>query len=158
MEILIKRASKEDVERVIANRKAFITDVMNREASDEFMEATTEYFHNNINSETLLCYIAIHEDQIVASVITTIAQVIPKTYNLSGKIGYVYNVYTLPNYRRQGIATKLLQEVISEARDLGVGELYLNATEDGRPVYEKLDFRMLENEMRLMIDSYPIES
>lgn len=152
MEILIKRASQEDVEKVIANRKAFITDVMNREASEEFMEATTKYFHNNINSESVLCYIATHEEQIVASVVTTIAQVIPKTYNLSGKIGYVYNVYTLPNYRRQGLATKLLQEVITEAKNLGIGELYLNATEVGRPVYEKLDFKMLENEMRLMIE------
>ena len=152
MEILIKRASKEDVEKVIANRKAFITDVMNREASDEFMKATTDFFHSNINSESVLCYIAAHEEQIVASVVTIITQVIPKTYNLSGKIGYVYNVYTLPNYRRQGLATKLLQEVIAEARNLGVGELYLNATEAGRPVYEKLDFKMLENEMRLMIE------
>jgi GNAT superfamily N-acetyltransferase len=152
MEMLIKRASKEDVEKVIENRKAFITDVMNREASDEFMEATIEYFHSNINSESVLCYIATHEEQIVASVVTIISQVIPKTYNLSGKIGYVYNVYTLPNYRRQGLATKLLQEVIAEARSLGVGELYLNATESGRPVYEKLDFKMLENEMRLMIE------
>ncbi len=152
MDILIKRASKEDAEKVIANRKAFITEVMNREASDEFMKATTEYFHNNINSETVLCYIATHENQIVASVVTTLAHVIPKTYNISGKIGYVYNVYTLPNYRRQGLATKLLQEVISEVRKLGVGELYLNATEDGRPVYEKLGFKLLENEMRLMLE------
>ena len=78
-------------------------------------------------------------------------QVIPKPSNILGKIGYVFNVYTKKEFRNMGLATRLMSLVICESKKLGVGELYLNATDDGKKVYEKLKFQREDNEMCLKL-------
>ena len=50
------------------------------------------------------------------------------------------NVYVNKNYRRQGIAQKMIESLIEEAKSRGVTEISLDATQAGRPVYKKLGF------------------
>jgi GNAT superfamily N-acetyltransferase len=71
--------------------------------------------------------------------------------NITGKIGYVFNVYTIRDFRGQGSATKLMRTVIDRAKQLGVGELYLRVTGDGMGIYEKLEFQHLNAEMCLKL-------
>ena len=55
--------------------------------------------------------------------------------------GMIYNVYTYPSYRRRGLATKLMETLIQYAEELGLETVDLLASEEGRPLYEKLGFR-----------------
>ena len=50
------------------------------------------------------------------------------------------NVYTRNEYRRQGIARRMVQLLIEESWKAGVTEISLDATESGRPLYESLGF------------------
>jgi GNAT superfamily N-acetyltransferase len=65
----------------------------------------------------------------------------------SGPEGYVLNVYTEPQWRRQGVADSLLRALIAWATARGVQRLSLHASAEGRPLYEKLGFAPA-NEMR----------
>jgi GNAT superfamily N-acetyltransferase len=70
----------------------------------------------------------------------------------SGKLGYVLNFYTIPEARGKGIATRLLNELIREARSMGLRYLHLHASKDGEPIYRKAGFvepKMPELELRL---------
>ncbi|MDR2945400.1 MAG: GNAT family N-acetyltransferase, partial [Candidatus Adiutrix sp.] len=58
----------------------------------------------------------------------------------NGLWGEVSNVFIYPEYRKRGLATALMQRLITLARERGVSRLDLSATEAGRPVYEKLGF------------------
>jgi ribosomal protein S18 acetylase RimI-like enzyme len=60
---------------------------------------------------------------------------------LNGRTGTVLNVMTFPKYRRQGIATKVMKELLLEAKKAEVSTIDLNATEDGKYLYEKLGFQ-----------------
>ena len=60
------------------------------------------------------------------------------------------NMYTDPAYRRKGIATKTLDLLIAEAKSKGVTAISLEATEMGRPLYEKYGFEKMEDEMALL--------
>ena len=50
------------------------------------------------------------------------------------------NVYTNSRYRRQGIAYQMVQMLIDEAKEKGVTEISLDATESGRPLYKRCGF------------------
>jgi len=58
----------------------------------------------------------------------------------SGKAGYILNLYTIPEVRRKGICTRLLNELIKEAKALGLKYLHLHASEDGISIYRKAEF------------------
>ena len=58
----------------------------------------------------------------------------------TGKTGTILNVYTKKEYRRQGLAAKLLEMAIEEAKKRNLSYLDLTATADGISVYKKMGF------------------
>jgi predicted acetyltransferase len=64
---------------------------------------------------------------------------------LSGKVAGVWNVGTVREYRRRGVASAIMRYILSEARTLGYESSMLLASEDGKPLYEKLGYETLSN-------------
>ncbi len=64
---------------------------------------------------------------------------------------YVHSVYTEPDYRRQGLARRILQAMIVDCRANGWPRISLHASELGRGLYESLGFKPT-NEMRLVLE------
>lgn len=56
------------------------------------------------------------------------------------KRGFVSSVYTRPEYRRQGIARRLMEMLLDYAREQRIQRLILWASDMGRPLYEALGF------------------
>ena len=69
-----------------------------------------------------------------------------------GRLATVVNVFTEPDWRRRGVAGPLLQEIIAWSKNGKLDRLVLHASDDGRPVYERLGF-VVSNEMRLVDNS-----
>jgi GNAT superfamily N-acetyltransferase len=69
----------------------------------------------------------------------------------AGRQALIVNVYTDPEFRRLGLARRLLTTVIDWARTHQVDSLILHATPSGQPLYESLGFEA-SNEMRFMGD------
>ena len=59
------------------------------------------------------------------------------------------NMYTHPEYRRKGIALHTLDLLVSEARQRGITSISLEATDTGKPLYEKYGFVAADHEMEL---------
>jgi len=55
-------------------------------------------------------------------------------------LAWVGMVLTRPQYRRQGLATRLMEDAIANAERDGICTLKLDATDEGRPLYESLGF------------------
>ena len=55
-----------------------------------------------------------------------------------------------PEFRRQGLARRLMVTAIAWCRDQGLRSVSLHASDFGRPLYEDLGFRQT-NEMRLSL-------
>ena len=64
----------------------------------------------------------------------------PTYHNPSGKKAYIMNMYTAPEYRRQGIAIHTLDLLVKNAKEQGVLQIVLEATDMGRLLYEKYGF------------------
>ena len=58
----------------------------------------------------------------------------------AASLAWIGMVLTRPECRRQGLARQLMEDVIAIAQRRGVRTLKLDATDDGRPLYESLGF------------------
>ena len=57
------------------------------------------------------------------------------------KRAYLLNVFAEPAYRRRGLARKLIEACLEEARDRGIRIVALHASEEGSQVYAKMGFK-----------------
>ena len=141
-------ASKDDMELLMQSRLEMLR-VVNElpcdyEFSKELIDKSREYF-NSDNQTTVL---AIYESVIGCATICYI-EMMPTFSHPTGKRAHLMNVYTKSEYRRQGIALHMLNILIKEAKEKGVTEISLDATELGKPLYNKCNFALSEECMVL---------
>jgi GNAT superfamily N-acetyltransferase len=61
---------------------------------------------------------------------------------------WIVNMYTEPEYRRRGLARRLMEAMVAWCRAQRMTTVYLHASDEGRPLYDSLGFKPT-NEMRL---------
>jgi GNAT superfamily N-acetyltransferase len=71
----------------------------------------------------------------------------PGPQNVGDQLAFVYNVYTEPAHRRQGLARKVMETIHAWCREAGIGALALNSSVEGRALYESLGYRIRTNPM-----------
>ena len=74
------------------------------------------------------------------------------TLVLTEEVAGVWNVGTLAEYRRRGVAARLMRHMLADARGLGFDRSMLLASNDGQPLYERLGYRTLSN-VRVFVPS-----
>ena len=109
------------------------------------------YYERAIPDGTHTAFLAFAGDQVVGAGGISYYQVMPTYHNPTGRKGYVMNMYTRPEYRRMGIATRILDLLVHDARENGLAYISLEATVAGRPLYEKYGFSALTSEMELWL-------
>ena len=65
----------------------------------------------------------------------------------TGRLAFVYNVYTEPAHRRRGYARRVMQAIHAWCRDAGITSLALNASQEGRPLYDALGYHIAQSPM-----------
>jgi GNAT superfamily N-acetyltransferase len=65
----------------------------------------------------------------------------PGPRDRSGRLAFVYNVYTERAHRRRGLARRLMETIEDWCRAQGIGQVALQASDEGRPLYESLGYR-----------------
>lgn len=150
-----RRATAEDVAILVERRMAMRTE---REEApcpvdpEEFRARTLEYFRSHVPDGRFIAWLAVEAGTIVATSGMCIYDVPPTYGNCSGKVAYLVNMYTLPEYRGQGIAARLLELLVKEAVEKGCGRIALNTSKAGRPVYERFGFVDVPGEMEYFLD------
>lgn len=90
-------------------------------------------------------------DVIIAGAGVYLQKVLPRPLNQSavgeGRQATIVNVFTDPEWRKHGVATLLLKEIIKWSGTQTLDRFVLHASEEGRAIYEKLGF-VSNNEMR----------
>jgi GNAT superfamily N-acetyltransferase len=98
------------------------------------------------------CYAWLAENQsneIIGSAVLLLFPRLPSPKRFQLHEGYLINVFTLPEWRRRGVATALVQAVVAKARELGLARIRLHATSDGQPIYKALGFENRPEAMEL---------
>lgn len=113
-----------------------------------------QYYQTAIQNNTHIAFLAFHGNTCVGTGGVCFYQVLPTYFKPTGKKAYIINMYTVPEYRNQGIATQILDFLVKECLQRNISYISLEATDMGRSVYEKFGFAPLHSEMQYIINSH----
>lgn len=117
-----------------------------------FRQVTRQAFVSGFRDGTCRAWIAESDSKApLGSVAMNIYTRLPSPKNPTGREGYLVHLYTLAAWRRKGVASRLLDALIAEARRLSLRRIRLHATADGRPVYELYGFGSRSGDMELYL-------
>lgn len=147
--IVYKIAGKDDIELLMSSRLEMLRVVNDLsddyEYSDTLADNSRRYFLEGDHTTVL----AMDGDEVVGCATICYIEMMPTFSHPTGKRSHLMNVYTRKEYRRQGIAMKMMDMIIEDAWKNGVTEISLDATESGRPLYERCGFKASEECMVL---------
>lgn len=144
-EIVYRRANFNDIDTLVDYRIQFLNEVLRHEKNEEteiLRSSLHQYFSETLASDSLIACIAHHEGRPLGTGCMVIWR-IPGRYGglETGRLGYILNMYTIPEARRRGIGSHLLLKLIDEAKSLGLKYLHLHASKDGINIYRKAGFK-----------------
>ena len=112
---------------------------------------TRAYYENALANDRHTAYLVFDGDVFIGAGGISYYTVMPTFHNPTGRKAYIMNMYTRPDHRRMGIATKTLDLLIQDAKKRGVTVISLEATDMGRKLYERYGFVSMNSEMELPI-------
>ena len=137
-------AQLEDVELLVTLRQAQLIDEGLIPDTD-ITPQLTEFFTNQLNSGLFVqCLIRTDNGEVAATGAIIYYDFPPSYYNHSGIRGYIANMYTVPKFRGQRLATTVLDELMKDAKSRQVHKIFLYGSEMGKPVYEKYGFKFVD--------------
>ena len=136
----IRFADKNDIDELMRIRVEMLRVVNNKsddyEFSDELLVCSRRYFLQGFQTTVLV----LDNGRAVGCASVSYIDIMPTFSHPTGRRGHIMNVYTHADYRRQGLARKMLNMLIDDAKSKGATELSLDATDQGRPLYEAMGF------------------
>ncbi|MCW6159340.1 MAG: GNAT family N-acetyltransferase [Thermoplasmatales archaeon] len=116
---------------------------------EQSREFTSKWIRSKVSEGSLISLIVKNsEGRVVGSGCILIKEDQPRPGSSQMKYPYLLSMYTLPEYRKMGVASSIVKEAIKWSRDKGFDRISLHASDQGKSVYEKLGFQQT-NEMRL---------
>lgn len=153
--MVIRKATVQDIDTLIQLRMDYLVgerDTLSDEEVTAMKQQLKPYFSKHISDNTFIGMLAETEGQVVSVAYLVISEKPASPSFITGMTGTLLNVLTYPEYRHKGIATKVINKVIEEARLLDVSSIDLSATSDGKPLYVKLGFHISNyTSMRLLL-------
>lgn len=148
-----KKATLENIEELVQTR-IIVLRAANKLAEDVDMSMVEHesyaYYKRALETGEHIAYLVYDNDKWIGAGGVSFYQVMPTYHNPNGKKAYIMNMYTTPEYRRQGIAIHTLDLLIKAVKEQGVSQIALEATDMGRPLYEKYGFVNMKDEMELV--------
>ena len=139
--VTFRKLGKNDKELFISLRMVYLNNEfdINENVKKEIENNLKTYFDKYIE-DGFIGIIAEYNGKIVSVAYLAISEKPANPNFINGKTGTLLNVYTYPEYRKKGIATKLIEEIIEEAIKINIKLIYLKSTNAGIKLYEKSGF------------------
>ena len=147
-----QRATIKDLEELVRTRIIVLRAANKLDESADMSEVegqSRDYYKKAMTDGTHTAYLVYDGDKFIGAGGVSYYRVMPTYHNPRGEKAYIMNMYTAPDYRRKGIAFKTLDLLVRDAKERGITAISLEATDMGRPLYEKYGFVKMDDEMEL---------
>ena len=153
-----RKAKPSDIPALIELRLGYMHEThadLPQSTFDEIARQSGGYFQEHLNRDCVV-YLAEEDGRTAGCVFFLLINKPASPLFITGKTGTLMNVYTLPEFRRRGIAEKLVSMAIEDGKAWDLSYIELRATECGYPLYKKLDFvedKSIYMSMKLRLNS-----
>jgi ribosomal protein S18 acetylase RimI-like enzyme len=139
----IRKVEADDIPLMTAARIDYLTEMQGERPSQyvqELQENLQQFFKLTMQDGSFFALLAEYDGKVV-SYGGMILKKIPGDFNQSSYLeGDILNMYTLPEYRRKGISSLILEALLLEAKKRGISKVALHCSKDGEPLYRKYGF------------------
>ena len=149
--MLIREITPADVEIIARMRVQMLDEVTEDPLPAELEGSVRRFVWRHMQDRTCLGVVAEDEGKVIADAVIYLFETMPDEVNVPGLTAMLYNVYTLPEYRGQGIMARMLPEVIRLAREAGAVELKMTAEKKAIPLYERMGFHVNDDAMKMVL-------
>ncbi len=141
--LTIRRIKESDITSMTAARLNYLTEMQGSRSLEYLAELHSNlesFFKQTILEGSFFALVAEYEEKTVAYG-GMILKKIPGDLNQSSYLeGEILNMYTVPEYRRNGISSLVLEKLLTEAKIMGVSKVSLHCSKAGEPLYRKYGF------------------
>jgi GNAT superfamily N-acetyltransferase len=137
----VRRATPADAECLATCRTRMFLDMgVPEEATEAVHQAFVAYLKQAIGSCEYLGWVGFLEGRLAGGLGALIQQGPPFSHNMDGRSARLMSMYVLPECRRQGMATALMEAALRDLYRAGIRAFSLVASNQGRPLYLRLGF------------------
>lgn len=155
MNITYRKATLNDLDELVRLRIDFLKEVQPKNtwkySEEELHTSLRAYLRNSIQNDEFVAWLAMANNEIVATSGLCFFQITPGFTLIDGKIAYILNIYTIPAWRGKSIGKQTFDHILQEAIARGYKRISLHATDEGRPIYEKFGFKLTGDELELRL-------
>jgi GNAT superfamily N-acetyltransferase len=150
MTFSVRPATLDDTDVLVRHRIQMFLDM--RVSVDRPMLASefTRWLNDHVPTGAYRAWL-VHADTVVAGGGgATIIPWPPGPHYPGHRLAFVYNVYTEPPFRCQGVGRLVMETIHRWCRENGVTSVALNASEHGRRLYDALGYVVTANPMMFL--------
>lgn len=149
-EIRCRAATVADIEALAELRWQMATEYQEGNVTrEEYIAAFCESVRDELAQGRYQAWLAEADGQPVACTVLIWWPMPPNVEDMHRRRGYVSSVYTHPDYRRLGLARRLMEMLVAQARELHIGKLLLSSSSMGRPLYLSMGFVVPERGLEI---------
>jgi GNAT superfamily N-acetyltransferase len=147
----IRSATSNDVEHLVHHRIAMFSDMGLEFDAPALDGAFRAWLSAMMPAGTYRAWVVEDADgAIVAGGGISVLPWPPGPNYMGDRIAVAYNVYTEPAHRRRGLARLIMETIHAWCRESGVSSVALNASHDGRPLYESMGYQLSPSPMMFL--------
>lgn len=147
----IREINLGDVGIITRMRIQMLDEVTDQPLPDGLESSVHHFILKHMMDRTCLGVVAEQNGEVIADAVIYLFETMPDEVNIQGLTAMLYNVYTVPAYRGQGIMARMLPEVIRLAKEAGAVELKMSAEKKAIPLYERMGFQISDNTMHMYL-------
>lgn len=141
MSYRVRPATIADIPHIVQHRELMFRDMEIPAAFEPMAAATDAWLRSALPAATYRGWLAESaEGHVVAGAGLIVIPWPPGPISMDPRCGFIFNVYTDPAHRKQGLARRLMDAIHDWSRADGLERLVLNASAFGQPLYESMGY------------------
>ena len=151
MRYTIRPATLADIPHIASHRAQMFRDMGIPAEFDDMAAATETWLRHAIPTHIYRGWMAAAPDgEVAGGGGLLVIPWPPGPMTMDPRCGFIFNVYTTPSHRKQGVARLLMEAMHGWCKSEGIERVVLNASKFGRSLYESMGYVATDEPMMRM--------